>query len=50
MEAICEHLRGAAEDLASAPEVVALALDALQRLDIACAQLASLAQRLRAPA
>jgi len=49
MEAICEHLRGAAEDLASEPEVVVLALDALQRLDIACAQLAGLARRLRAP-
>lgn len=49
MEAICEHLRGAAEDLASEPEFVVLAFDALQRLDIATAQLASLAQRLRTP-
>jgi len=49
IEAICEHLRGAAENLASEPEIVVLALDALQRLDIACAQLAGLAKRLRAP-
>jgi len=50
METLCEHLRGAAEDLAAKPEVVALAFEALQRLDIATAQLAGLAQRLRAPA
>lgn len=47
MEAICEQLSAAAEDLASEPEVVVLALDALQRLDTACTQLAGLARRLR---
>lgn len=47
MEVIAEHLRGAAEDLAAEPQVVALAFEALQRLDIATAQLAGLAQRLR---
>jgi hypothetical protein len=49
IEAICEHLREASEGLAAEPEIVVLAQENLQRLDIAMTQLARLAQRLRAP-